>query len=120
MRPPPLPPQPSSESPSRNYSGASTCPALPLHHSKPTTAKSRPDLPVLLLSQLPHSIQRWFQVERLDAHDPTTFTGLHRLRSALAPATDPTSRLAAATNAFASESISADALHQRDYGIPPS
>jgi len=82
--------------------------------------QSRPDLPLLLFSQLPHSIQRWFQVERLDAHDPTTFTGLHRLRSALAPATDRTSRLAAATNAFASESISADALHQPNYGIPNS
>ena len=91
MRPSPLPRQPSS--PSRNYSSASTCLAQPhYHHSHLATAKA-PDLPIALFNELPHSIQRWFQVERLDAHDPTTFTGLHRLRSALAPATDRPSRL---------------------------
>ena len=88
---------------------------LPARHGK-----SRPDLPIALFAQLPHSIQRWFQVERLDAHNPTTFTGLHRLRSALATTNDRTSRLAAAAIAFASESISTDALHQPDYGIPLS
>ena len=91
LRPSPLPRQPSS--PSRNYSSASTCLAQPhYHHSHLATAKA-PDLPIALFNELPHSIQRWFQVERLDAHDPTTFTSLHRLRSALAPATDRPSRL---------------------------
>ena len=87
----------------------------PAPHGRP-----RPDLPVTLFAQLPPGIQRWFRVERLNANDPTTFTGLHTLRAVLAHAVDPANRLAAAAHAFAAEGIDVDFLSQPDYGIPPS
>ena len=87
----------------------------PAPHGRP-----RPDLPVTLFAQLPPDIQRWFRVGRLNANDPTTFTGLHTLRAVLAHAVDPADRLAAAAHAFAAEGIDVDFLSQPDYGIPPS
>ncbi len=86
----------------------------PAPHGRP-----RPDLTATRFSQLPHGIRRWVQVAQLNANDPTTFTGLHTLRAALAHADDPASRLAAATSAFAAEGIHADLLSEPDHGIPP-
>jgi len=80
----------------------------PAPHGRPG-----PDLTVALFAQPPPGIQPWFQVERLNANDPTTFTGLHTLRAVLAHTVDPANHLAAAAaaaHAFAAEGIDADLL----------
>ena len=95
---------------------------LPATTPDPPTAphgRPRPGLTATLFSQLPHGIHRWFEVERLNINEPTTFTGLQTLRALLARANDPASRLAAATSTFAAASIDPDFLAEPDHGIPP-